>query len=65
MGWGRLELERELVCVTNLHTHSHMTIYLYTHEQDKCCGTIVCKMDRHKCSQAMRGYVAMIVVDKK
>lgn len=54
--------------MNNLTNYAHPSLPLWPSlslPQDTCCGTVVCKMDRHKCSEAMRGYVAMIVVDKK
>ncbi|KAG0177354.1 N-alpha-acetyltransferase 30 [Apophysomyces sp. BC1034] len=32
-------------------------------DDDQCVGVIVCKLDRHK--DRLRGYIAMLAVDKK
>ncbi|PNH04206.1 N-alpha-acetyltransferase 30 [Tetrabaena socialis] len=44
-----------------LHNWPHLCFFAY--DGDTPFGTVVCKMDSHR-GQAMRGYVAMLVVDK-
>ncbi|CAE8639700.1 unnamed protein product [Polarella glacialis] len=35
-----------------------------TMQGDICVGVIVCKLDEHRCRNTMRGYIAMLAVDK-
>eukprot|EP00930_Biecheleria_cincta_P042238 TRINITY_DN29057_c0_g1_i1.p1 TRINITY_DN29057_c0_g1~~TRINITY_DN29057_c0_g1_i1.p1 ORF type:complete len:241 (-),score=30.65 TRINITY_DN29057_c0_g1_i1:139-828(-) len=34
-------------------------------QADRCVGAIVCKLDRHRCRNTHRGYIAMLAVDKE
>jgi len=36
-----------------------------TRQQGRCVGTVVCKLDVHRCRNTHRGYIAMLAVDKE
>ena len=49
-------------CRYFLHIWPELAFLAY--DSGHCLGTVVCKMDRHKCTNMMRGYLAMLVVEK-
>ncbi len=49
-------------CRYFLHIWPELAFLAY--DSGHCLGTVVCKMDRHKCTNMVRGYLAMLVVEK-
>ena len=49
-------------CRYFLHIWPELAFLAY--DSGHCLATVVCKMDRHKCTNMMRGYLAMLVVEK-
>ena len=52
------------LCVGHRHfLHNWPQLAFLAYDGDHCFGTVVCKMDVHR-EQMLRGYLAMLVVEK-